>query len=505
MKRGVRDVSARRLLVYGCVVLVGAALVALSGCVLFNRFPLAGFTIGPGTTGPVPFTVTLSGAPSSDPDGDDQIDEYSWDFGDGAQGNGKSVSHTYGAVGTYVITLTVTDKWGATDRASKTVYVTAAEPAGPTASFTASPTSGTSPLTVTFDAGASTYPGGTILSYEWSFGDGGTWTGRTATHTYFSAGNQTFTVTLTVRGTDAKSTTATKSITVTVPGGGGGTPAANAPSARFTIDFPDTAHTVAPVRVDLDPGDSEAAFGRTLQSYHWSYGDGLADTTLSPTVQRHYYTTDQSSKVFSVTLIVVDDNSKNDSITKTIKVENYQPVAGFEVSSRDNVFAGTQPVGDANWWTDDDDGLDDGRVTYSCLGPAAPRTVWLRSRQIVDADWQRSTATPVPNAKNAKPDEYDTSDGPNMCFDPEGQTWDAGTPAWFTSRSWGIERLSVNWGDGTSTPNVAFQDAADTTVSHVYNFIGGVQSWTITVTAYDYLGADTSFQRTITMNEGGCL
>jgi hypothetical protein len=37
----------------------------------------------------------------------------------------------------------------------------------------------------------------------------------------------------------------------------------------------------------------------------------------------------------------------------------------------------------------------------------------------------------------------------------------------------------------------------------VYNFIGGVQSWTITVTAYDYLGADTSYQRTITMNEGG--
>jgi PKD repeat protein len=493
--------STRTLVLCSCVVGMTVLVLALASCALFNKFPVAGFTIGPSTTGPAPFAVTLSGAPSSDSDG--EIKTYSWDFGDGAEGTGKSVAHTYTAAGTYTIILTVMDNWDAADQAAKTVYVTAAELAGPTASFTASPTSGTSPLTVSFDASTTTYEGGAISSYEWAFGDGGTWTGKTASHTYFSSGNQTFTVTLTVRGTDNKTGTATKSITVTVPGGGGGTPTAGAPSARFDITFPDTAHTVAPVRVDLDPSDSEAAFGRTLQSYHWSYGDGLADTTLSPTVQRHYYTTDLTSKVFSVTLIVVDDASKNDSITKTVKVENYQPVAGFEVSSRDDVFNGTMPAVDEDWWRDEDDGLDDGRVTYSCLGPTAPRTVWLRSQQIADPDWVKSTTSPVPNARTAKPEEYDSTDGPNMCFDPEGQTWTAGTPAWFTSRSWGIERLSISWGDGTSSPNVAFNDAGDTTASHVYNFIGGVQSWTITVTAYDYLGADTSYQRTITMNEGG--
>jgi hypothetical protein len=289
--------------------------------------------------------------------------------------------------------------------------------------------------------------------------------------------------------------------------GGGGTPAANAPSARFVISFPDTNDEVAPVRVDLNPGDSRAAVGRTLQSYHWSFGDGSAATTLSPTVQSRLYVTDLTSKVFSATLIVVDDASNDDSITKTIRVVNYQPVAGFEVSNRASVQSDSQPVGDPNWWTDDDDGLSDNRVTYSCV-PLGTRTVWIRSRQITDGLWVKNSTTPVPNASNAKPAEFrSTTDGPEMCFDPEGQTWSpiAAGPAWFANRAWGIDYLSIDWGDGTSTPIVDYRDANDTTASHPYNFTaGGVQSWTITVTAYDYLGAHTSFQRTITMNAGGC-
>ena len=62
----------------------------------------------------------------------------------------------------------------------------------PTASFTATP----SPLAVAVDAAASTDVDGTIVSYAWDFGDGGTATGVTATRTYAAAG--TYTVTLTV-------------------------------------------------------------------------------------------------------------------------------------------------------------------------------------------------------------------------------------------------------------------------------------------------------------------
>jgi len=504
VKRGVRKMSTRTLVLLGCVVGMTVLALALASCALFNKFPSAGFTIGPSTTGPVPFAVTLSAAPSSDPDG--EIKTYSWDFGDGAQGSGKSVAHTYTAVGTYTIILTVIDNWDAADQAAKTVYVTAAEPAGPTASFTVSPTSGTSPLNVTADASASTYAAGTITAYEWTFGDGGNGFGRTATHTYFSSGSQTFTVTLLVRASDGKTATASKTVSVSAPGGGGTTPTGS-PSARFEITFPDTSHDVAPVRVNLNPADSRAVVGRTLQSYHWSFGDGSAATTLSPTVQTRVYVTDLTSKVFSATLIVVDDASKNDSITKTIRVENHQPVAGFEVYKLLDAVGVPPAAPEGDWWTDNDDGLSDDRVTYSCV-PLGTRTVWIRSRQILDPLWQKNSTTPVPNASNARPAQFeDTTDGPNMCFDPEGQTWSpiAAGPGWFPNRAWGIDYLSIDWGDGTSTPTVDFLDANDTTASHPYNFAaGGVQSWTITVTAYDYLGAHKSFQRTITMNAGGC-
>src|SRR5919198_3760305 len=47
---------------------------------------------------------------------------YSWQFGDGSTSNSEAPSHTYGAAGTYDVTLTVTYADGA--KASKTIQVT---------------------------------------------------------------------------------------------------------------------------------------------------------------------------------------------------------------------------------------------------------------------------------------------------------------------------------------------------------------------------------------------
>ncbi len=60
--------------------------------------------------------------------------------------------------------------------------------ASPIASFTRSPASGLSPLSVFFDAASSYDSDGTILAYEWQFGDGSTETEEIATHTYSSFG-----------------------------------------------------------------------------------------------------------------------------------------------------------------------------------------------------------------------------------------------------------------------------------------------------------------------------
>ena len=67
----------------------------------------------------------------------------------------------------------------------------------PSASFIATPLSGTSPLSVQFDASASADPEGGPLSFEWDFGDGQSGSGQRPYHTYTKAA--AFTVTLTVR------------------------------------------------------------------------------------------------------------------------------------------------------------------------------------------------------------------------------------------------------------------------------------------------------------------
>jgi PKD repeat protein len=85
----------------------------------------------------------------------------------------------------------------------------------PTASFTAIPAAGETPLTVSFDASASSDPDGTIANYAWNFGDGSTGSGVTASRTYTAAG--TYTVLLTV--TDNRGATASTTHFVTATAG----------------------------------------------------------------------------------------------------------------------------------------------------------------------------------------------------------------------------------------------------------------------------------------------
>ena len=84
----------------------------------------------------------------------------------------------------------------------------------PAASFTATPTSGDAPLAVAFDASSSSDSDGSVVTYAWTFGDGGSDSGLTVTHTYNNAG--TYTAQLTVTDDDGATDTATQTITVSV-------------------------------------------------------------------------------------------------------------------------------------------------------------------------------------------------------------------------------------------------------------------------------------------------
>jgi PKD repeat protein len=166
-----------------------------------NVAPTASFTSA--TSG---LAVSTDATASADPDG--TVAGYAWTFGDGGTATGKTASHSYAAAGTYTVTLTVTDDKGATGSSTGTVTVAPIPNAAPTAAFTTA----IDKLSVTTDGRASTDSDGTVASYAWDFGDGGTATGSTAKHDYATGG--TYTVTLVV--TDDKGATGTRTSTVTV-------------------------------------------------------------------------------------------------------------------------------------------------------------------------------------------------------------------------------------------------------------------------------------------------
>ncbi len=71
--------------------------------------------------------VSVDAAQSADSDG--TITGYSWDFGDGATGAGRTASHSYAESSSYDVTLTVTDNRG--DTATKKHSVTVTRPNTP--------------------------------------------------------------------------------------------------------------------------------------------------------------------------------------------------------------------------------------------------------------------------------------------------------------------------------------------------------------------------------------
>ena len=102
----------------------------------------------------------------------------------------------YGSLGQYAV--------------SGTVPAASGQP--PVAAASATPSSGTVPLNVAFSSSGSSDPDGSIVAYEWNFGDGSALaTGATANHLYNTAG--TYSAVLKV--TDNTGLTASRSVTIT--------------------------------------------------------------------------------------------------------------------------------------------------------------------------------------------------------------------------------------------------------------------------------------------------
>jgi PKD repeat protein len=136
---------------------------------------------------------------------------YTWDFGDGHSGSGELASHSYKRPGLYTVRLTVRDGAGLADTASHAVTVREGAPLAPQARFLA-PGATQAGHSVAFDGSDSLAQRATLVSYRWSFGDGGTASGEMVAHTYSQPGR--YRVSLTVITSAGARNTRTETVQV---------------------------------------------------------------------------------------------------------------------------------------------------------------------------------------------------------------------------------------------------------------------------------------------------
>ncbi len=176
---------SRRLYTLVAIVVAVVVVAAVVGYLLTqNRPPTAAFSYESSD-----LHLSVSGANSTDPDGDAL--NFSWSWGDNAaKGYGLTASHDYAAQGTVTVTLTVSDGRGGVSTAPQQVTLRVL----PRPLFVARQTG----MTTTFDATAAQgSPGHAITSYAWAFGDGASGTGVRTTHTYAAPGRYTASLTVT--------------------------------------------------------------------------------------------------------------------------------------------------------------------------------------------------------------------------------------------------------------------------------------------------------------------
>jgi PKD repeat protein len=220
------------------------------------------------------------------------INSYSWSWGDGTANTTSStpqVVHDFGAPGTYVLTLTVSDPAGDVGTSSQQIQV-AAQPPSP--SFVVS----CNQLTCSFNAGSSQAGSAAIRIYSWDFGDATSGSGVYTTHTYTEGGSYAVRLTL----TDDYGLMASASQTISVVG--------RPPAASFTF-------FCLMLGCSFD-GSGSAPGSQPIANYAWQFGDGGTASGTAATSSHSYAATG----AYTVTLTVTDTSGLTATASQLVQV-----------------------------------------------------------------------------------------------------------------------------------------------------------------------------------------
>jgi gliding motility-associated-like protein len=247
----------------------------------FINAPTSAFTYSTAcATYPVQFTDTST--PTS------SLSTFFWDFGDASTNSTQNPVHTYSVGGSYTVTHIATSINGCTDTTRQVVPVYIA----PIPAF--SYTNACVGTTASFND-LSTVTSGTIVSWNWSFGDGGTATTQNTTHIYTTTAS--YSVNLSVTSSNGCTTSTTQVVSVNPK-----------PNAEFAMSG-------NPIFADqtLDLTDQSTPIG-TINSWQWAFGDGSSASTQNTS---HLY---DDKGVFTITLSIIDVNGCADTVAHDVFV-----------------------------------------------------------------------------------------------------------------------------------------------------------------------------------------
>lgn len=282
------------------------------------------------TSGSAPLTVQFN-------DTTENVSIWFWDFGDGSVSSEQNPLHTYNATGNFNVSLDITAENDQMANETKYNYITVSA-FSPVANFTASPESGSAPLTVQFNDTSANNP----MAWIWNFGDGATSSDQSPKHIYET--NGIYNVTLNaINAYGISNITKYGFIEVSLNPG---------PVANFTYS---PKSGFAPLTVQFTDNSTEIT---DKTAWLWNFGDGESSSDKNPS---HTYSVEGN---YTVTLMVINIYG-DDTETAVIIVNTgtgYVPVANFTASPTSGYAPLTVQFTDAstnsptNWTWDFGDG-----------------------------------------------------------------------------------------------------------------------------------------------------